>query len=66
MNIIYGSTQDVRGPIVLCKTCCVLLCVFEQLRIDNSSAGPNFGAIGPFGLQSILDQPIHNNYNIIS
>ena len=27
---------------VVCKTCIVLLCVFEQPRVDNSSAGPNW------------------------
>jgi hypothetical protein len=27
---------------VLCKTCSVLLCVLEQLRVDNSNVGPNW------------------------
>jgi hypothetical protein len=26
---------------VLCETCCVLLCVFEQPWVDTSSAEPN-------------------------
>ena len=37
----HGRLQEMRGPIVLCKTCSVLLCVLEQPRIDNSSVGPN-------------------------
>ena len=35
-----GLTLGGVGPIVLCKTCSVLLCVLEQLRVDNSSNGP--------------------------
>ena len=31
---------------VLCKTCNVLLCVLEQLSVDNSSAGPNWLKVG--------------------
>ena len=31
---------EVWGSIVLCKTCNVLLCVFEQSRVDNSTVVP--------------------------
>ena len=31
-----------RGLIVLCKTCSVLLCVLDQSRVYNSSVGPNW------------------------
>jgi hypothetical protein len=40
----YFSSGPVLGRAghndVLCKTCNVLLCVLEQLRVDNSRAGP--------------------------
>ena len=44
---------------VLCKTCCMLLCVLEQSRVGNSSLGPlkrgdQLGAIGPICLRSTL------------
>jgi hypothetical protein len=31
-----GLALGVRGPIVLCKTCSLLLCVLEQPRVDKS------------------------------
>jgi hypothetical protein len=43
---MYGPTgpafRDAEPNAVLCKTCSVLLCILEQPRIDNSSAGPNW------------------------
>ena len=53
INMIYEyyySGRDLRGAgtnAVLCKTYNVLMCVFEQPRVDNSSvgslsAGPNW------------------------
>ena len=33
---------EVGAPIVLCKTCSVLMSVLEQPRVDNSSAGANW------------------------
>jgi hypothetical protein len=41
-RIPLGSSLGGAGPVVLCKTCCVLLCVLEQPRVDNSSTGPNW------------------------
>ena len=42
----YFSSGPVIGRAghnyVPCKTCNVLLCVLEQLRVDNSSSGPNW------------------------
>ena len=35
-----GRPWEVWGPIVLCKTCSVLLCVLEQPRVDNSITVP--------------------------
>ena len=32
--------QDVWDPVVLCKTCSVLLYVLEKQRVDSSSVGP--------------------------
>ena len=54
-----GQTWEVRGPIVVCETCSVLLCVPEQQSVDNSSAGPlkrgaQLGAISPIGLRPAL------------
>jgi hypothetical protein len=43
-------SKKVCGAIVLCKTCSVL-CVLEQLRVDNFSSGYNWlktGAVCPF------------------
>ena len=39
--------QEVRSPIVLCKTCSVLMCVLEQPRVINSRAGTNWLNVGP-------------------
>ena len=40
---MYGPTGPaLRGAelnAVLCKTCSVLLCILEQPRVDNASAG---------------------------
>ena len=44
---------EVRGLIVLMKTCSVLLCVLEQPRIDNSSEGP-IGRNWSIGLRPAL------------
>ena len=32
-----GPALGDANPIVLCKTCSVLLCVLEQPRVDNSN-----------------------------
>jgi len=47
---MIGTTSSETGPVlggvrpnaVLCKTWSGLLCVLEQPRVDNSSAGPNW------------------------
>jgi len=42
---ILSTVPALRGAghtVVLYKTCSVLLCVPEQPRVDNSSAGPNW------------------------
>ena len=45
-SYIQGQPQEERALIVLCKTCSMLLCVLEQQRVDNSSAGPNWLMVG--------------------
>ena len=40
-----GPAFGGAGPIVLCKTCSVLLCVLEHSGVDNSSMGPNWGKL---------------------
>jgi len=47
------------GPIVLFKTCCALLCVREQPRVNNSIAGSlmrgaQLGVIDPIDLRLAL------------
>ena len=46
---MVANNYRTPGPIVLCKTRSVLklLCVLEQLRVDNSRAGLNWLEAGP-------------------
>lgn len=41
--LMQGRPQQVQGPVALCKTCSVQLCILDQPRVDNSNrlkAGP--------------------------
>jgi hypothetical protein len=59
---------EVLGPIVLCKTCSVMLCVLEHPIVYNSSGrvlkcGAQLCAIGPINLSKTLAIPIWTDKN---
>ena len=61
-----GRPYEVRGPIILCKSCSVLLCVLEQPRVDNSNAGSlkrgaQLGAIDPIAIRLCLYTQIRHH-----
>ena len=51
---VAPALGGVEPNAVLCKTCSVLLCVLEQPRVDNCSAGPNWRITGPDCLDIIF------------
>jgi hypothetical protein len=56
---LLHAEPTLAHPIILCKTCSVLLCVLEQSRVDNSNVGHlkreiQLGGIGPNGLMPAL------------
>ena len=44
---LLHAAPTLAHPIILCKTCSVLLCVLEQSRVDNAIAGSNWFNVGP-------------------
>jgi len=51
---MQGRPWEVGDPIVLCKTCSVWLCVLEQSKVGNSSAGSNWLKTGTGGIYASM------------
>ena len=56
----HGWPSDVWGPMMFSVHLQVLLCVLEQLGVENSSSvslkrGIQSGAVGPIGLWLVLE-----------
>ena len=61
------SQEGEGGNAVLNKTCSVLLCVLEQPRVDNSSAGPlNWLIDGPeYSLLRLLQNALNSDKHVL-